>query len=281
MRKVLTFSLVFIIFTGPLAETVRASALEQWYYWLSGNQLMLVQQQNLDMLDALKNQGRRSRMRRLADDAVFDGSTHWVPGQQGYGYPALDRRGKPLGRGERLENYVVLTSAGAMIGGAAGGRNGALIGGGTGLLGSWIYNQIRGKKVYVSDPAPMPMPRGRGVSEQQEHGQEGPYSPPGYLRRAEDFPVVMENLTGTLIEVFDGVEGDVEESRFVGKMRAGARWPARLPDFVYWARAPILSENGVIFAKAGKTYNKPLEFGFIIPSYVTETARVKGQRIGR
>lgn len=280
--KKMAFLVLVLATISVAAPTAQAGSLSQWLYWFQGDDLLLVQQSNLDLLQDLRRQGQIAGLRSLAEDAIFDGTSYWVPrGRGGYGYPVMDRYGRPQGRSSNLEDYFALGLGGAAIGGAVGGNKGALIVGGGGLLGAWIYHKIRDRggrtPVYVSEPEVLPVPE-RAPAPRPSHGmrersadwggEEVEIATP--RRRTSERPYFggpsrgqfeLANNTPFFIDVFDG-------ERFVGRMRPGQILRVGPPEDRYWAQALVPGANGALLEGRVESTPRNTGWGFETPAHL-------------
>src|SRR3989338_6510504 len=130
MRKMFALIVAFVFVAGVAPVQAQGilrggympSSPEGWYYYLSGNQVMMLQADNLNMVSQFMNQGRRAQYRRVTDDLVGYGSYVGLNGPQGF-YPMYQCASK----GRRIERAIgttLITTAIGYIGGRVAGGNG-------------------------------------------------------------------------------------------------------------------------------------------------------------
>jgi len=131
MRKILTVFVVFALLAGVapvqaqglLGGGYRPSSWEGWWYYLQGDQVMMLQADNLHMVDQFMRMGRR----RVTDDLVSYGD--YIGLHNGRDFFPLYQ----CGRGQRIvraaSTVAITTTVGALLGGKRGAGYGAAIGG--------------------------------------------------------------------------------------------------------------------------------------------------------
>lgn len=111
---------------GLLGGGYRPSSWEGWMYYLQGDQVSMLQADNLAMVDRMMGMGRRAQLRRVTDDLAWNGAYYGLNTQRGF-YP-LARCNK----GQRIGRYAADVGIGTLIGVIAGGKKGAAYGAGLG-----------------------------------------------------------------------------------------------------------------------------------------------------
>ena len=176
MRKIIAL-VVFTLLAGIVPVKAQGilrgrympSSPEGWYYYLQGDQVMMVQADNLNMVSQFMNMGRRAQMRQVTDDLVGYGPYIGLNGPQGF-YPMYQCSSK----GRRWERGIGTTLIATAIGAAVAGKKGAAIGAGV-SAGYALYkdsscqpvqnNQVRVVGLEQGDNSTMvvqpPQPPGR------------------------------------------------------------------------------------------------------------------------
>lgn len=162
MRKSFFASLVVVL--TILTSAVPASARDYfptspdgWWYKIQGNQVMMLEADNLEMINQIQRQGYRS----LGSSLRWNGSAYGLPMGGGGFYPMYDRQMQPMGRREAT---VTGAAIGAGIGyGVSGNAQVTAIGAGVGaLIGLATHrgnsNNRNDKNVVVTPPS-----QGQGV----------------------------------------------------------------------------------------------------------------------
>lgn len=119
MTKRLTSSLFVVL--AVLASAVPASAQairwgyipqtsDGWYYMIRGDQVGMLTADNLGMVRGLTNQLRRSEIRSLTDDLVWNGVAYGINTARGF-LPMYDRDRRPLSGRQRIERGAGIVAA--------------------------------------------------------------------------------------------------------------------------------------------------------------------------
>jgi len=135
MRKMFVFVAVFALLIdvvpvqaqGILRGGYMPSSPEGWYYYIIGDQVHMLQADNIEYVRRTMNIGRNAQFRRVTDDLVGYDSYVGLRGQRGF-YPMYQCSSK----GRRWERGIGTTLITTAIGAAVGGKKGALIGAGVG-----------------------------------------------------------------------------------------------------------------------------------------------------
>ena len=137
MRKMLA---IFILAVLTTAVPVNAQAIrwgyipqttEGWYYLVNGDQVGMLTADNLGMVRAPTHQLRRSEIRSLSDDLVWNGAAYGVNTARGF-YPMYDHNMRPM---SRREASITGAAIGAAIGfGVSGNTRGTAIGAAGGAI---------------------------------------------------------------------------------------------------------------------------------------------------
>lgn len=161
MRKLIWLFTVVVF--ALLASVVPASAQgilrggyipsspEGWYYYLRGDQVHMLQADQIDFVRRTMDISRRAQFRRVSDDLVSYGNQVGLQGPRGF-YPLYQ-----CGKGQRIGRYAVDIGVGTLLGAIIGGKKGAAIGGGLGAavavredLKCWT---VQNKMVVIDDPS--------------------------------------------------------------------------------------------------------------------------------
>ena len=135
MRKLMSFVIVFVFLAGVVPSQAQGilrggympSSPEGWYYYLIGDQVHMLQADNIEYVRRTMNIGRRAQFRRVTDDLVGYGYYVGLNGPQGF-YPMYQCSSK----GRRWERGIGTTLIATAIGAAVAGKKGAAIGAGVG-----------------------------------------------------------------------------------------------------------------------------------------------------
>ena len=156
MRKTLFVLVVFVFVIGVVPVQAQGilrsgympSSPEGWYYYLTGNQVMMFQADNLNMVSQFMNQGRRAQYRRVTDDLVGYGSYVGLNGPQGF-YPMYQcsSSGRRWERG--IGTTIIMTAIGAVVGGKKGAAIGAAVGGGYALYKDSSCRTVKNSQIQI------------------------------------------------------------------------------------------------------------------------------------
>jgi len=159
---------------GILGGGYMPSSPEGWYYYLTGNQVMMLQADNLNMVSQFMNQGRRAQMRRVTDDLVGYGPYVGLNGPQGF-YP-MYQCSSTRRRWERgIGTTLITTAIGAAVGGGKrGAAIGAAVGGGYALYKDSSCRTVQNSQIQVVglDPDNQTMVVQPPMSSQMPSGRE-------------------------------------------------------------------------------------------------------------
>ena len=162
MRRLLLSFVVAVLLVGVVPVQAQGilrggympSSPEGWYYYLSGNQVMMLQADNVNMVSQIMGIGRRAQVRRVTDDLVGYGPYVGLNGPQGF-YPMYQCASK----GRRIERAIgttLITTAIGYIGGRVAGGNGkegaiigAVAGGGYALYKDSTCAPVQNSQVKV------------------------------------------------------------------------------------------------------------------------------------
>jgi len=95
---------------GILRGGYRPSSWEGWYYYIIGDQVHMLQADNIEYVRRTMNIGRRAQMRRVTDDLAQSGPYVGLPGQNGF-YPLYQ-----CSKGQRLRRGIGTALLGAGVG---------------------------------------------------------------------------------------------------------------------------------------------------------------------
>ena len=118
MRK--TLGLTFVVL-AILASVIPASAqairwgyipqtTDGWYYMIRGDRVGMLTADNLGMVRGLTNQLRRSEIRSLTDDLLWNGAAYGINTGRGF-YQMYDRNRQPLSGRQRIERGAGIVAA--------------------------------------------------------------------------------------------------------------------------------------------------------------------------
>jgi len=243
MRKIL-FVVVFVFLAGIVPAQAQGilgggympSSPEGWWYYLTGNQVMMLQADNLYMIDQMMGMGRRAQLRRVTDDLIGYGSYVGLNGPQGF-YPMYQCSSKRRRWERGIGTPLITTAIGAAVGGKKGAAIGAAVGGGYALYKDASCQPVQNSQIkvvgvepdgtmVVQSPMPpqaLPPSRENGWNERLREQQTGAYQ----RGRVGGRPV--NNRTGldVLLWVGDGSDaveiargGHVQVPRNPGGMEA-------------------------------------------------------------
>ena len=133
---------------GILRGNYMPSSPEGWYYYLTGNQVMMLQADNLHMIDQFMGMGRRAQLRQVTDDLVGYGSYVGLNGPRGF-YPMYQcsSKGRRLERG--IGTTLIATAIGAAVAGKKGAAIGAAVGGGYALYKDSSCRTVQNSQIQV------------------------------------------------------------------------------------------------------------------------------------
>lgn len=219
---------------GILNGGYRPSSWEGWYYYLQGDQVHMLQADNIEYVRRTMNIGRNAQFRRVTDDLVQNGAYVGLNGSRGF-YPLYQ-----CGKGKRIGRYAADIGIGALIGAAIGGKKGAAIGGGLGAavavredLKCWgVQNQM----VIIDDPSDL----GAGPAMVPTQMQSG--RPNGWNERLRD----QANAGGN--PWFGSQRGCLEQGMFTLKNETGEVIRVYRNGQPYAVLGPRQSECGEPFA---------------------------------
>lgn len=156
----LSFGVVFVFLFGVAPVQAQGilrggylpSSPEGWYYYLTGDQVHMLQADNIEYVRQTMNIGRRAQFRRVTDDMVGYGSHIGLQGPSGF-YPMYQCSSK----GRRWERGIGTTLITTAIGAAVAGKKGAAIGAGVGA-GYALYKDsacqpVQNQMVVIDDPS--------------------------------------------------------------------------------------------------------------------------------
>lgn len=130
----LSFGVVFVFLFGvaPVqAQGIwnggyRPSSWDGWRYYLQGDQVHMLQADQVNWVAETMNVGRRANMRYVANDFGWYNGYYGLNTPRGF-YPMYQ-----CGKGQRVGRYMVDIGVGTLLGAVLGGKKGAAIGGGLG-----------------------------------------------------------------------------------------------------------------------------------------------------
>ena len=156
MRKMFALIVAFVFVAGVAPVQAQGilrggympSSPEGWYYYLSGNQVMMLQADNLNMVSQFMNQGRRAQSRRVTGALVGYGSYFGLRGPQGF-YPMYEcsSGGRRWERG--IGTTIITTAIGAAVGGKKGAAIGAAVGGGYALYKDSSCRTVQNSQIQI------------------------------------------------------------------------------------------------------------------------------------
>ncbi|MEK7121243.1 MAG: hypothetical protein AAB857_00880 [Patescibacteria group bacterium] len=117
MRKSLFVFVVLVVLAMAVpasAQAIRWGYIPQttdgWYYLIRGDQVGMLTADNLGMVRGLTNQLRRSEIRSLSDDLMWNGAAYGINTGRGF-QPMYDRNRQPLSGRQRIERGVGIVAA--------------------------------------------------------------------------------------------------------------------------------------------------------------------------
>ncbi|MBI4158221.1 MAG: hypothetical protein HY505_01175 [Candidatus Yanofskybacteria bacterium] len=137
MRKILAFVVVFAFLAsivpvqaqgvGIMGGGYRPSSWEGWWYYLQGDQVHMLQADQIDFVRRSMNMGRNAQFRRVTDNLVPYGDYVGLRNGRDF-YPLYQ-----CGKGQRIvraaSTMAITTTVGVLLGGKRGAGYGAVIGG--------------------------------------------------------------------------------------------------------------------------------------------------------
>lgn len=111
---------------GLLGGGYRASSWEGWMYYLQGDQVHMLQADQIEFVRRSMDMGRNAQLRRVTDDLTQYGGYYGLNTARGF-YPLAK-----CNKGQRIGRYAADVGIGVLIGAIAGGKRGAAYGAGIG-----------------------------------------------------------------------------------------------------------------------------------------------------
>mgnify|MGYP001605539097 CR=1 FL=1 len=196
---------------GILRGGYMPSSWEGWYYYLRGDQVHMLQSEQVNWVAETLRIDDRHAFRRVTDDLVVHGDQVGLRGQRGF-YPLYQ-----CNKGQRFARYATDIGVGALLGAVIGGKKGAAIGGGLGAavairedLKCWsVQNQM----VVIDDPSDVqsqsapqvrPMQDRNGWNERLRNQANSGGNPwfGSYRGCMEQGMFTLKNETGEVIRVY-------------------------------------------------------------------------------
>ncbi len=249
MKKV--FGIITFVVLAILAMAVPANARairygyipqtpDGWYYLVNGDQVGMLTADNLGMVRGLTNQLRRSEIRSLSDDLIWNGAAYGINTTRGF-YPMYDRNMRPMGRREAAITYGAI-GAGIGYGISGNGRGTAIGAAGGAIVGLLTHrgknsNQRDNGVIVTPPPTESPVYWSNGapvaVGTRPNANRQGPISNPSST--AGEWRI--SNRTSKRAEVWDG-------EQFIARIEPWQNVPVDAPQNGFKAVLLIPNRSG-------------------------------------
>lgn len=269
MRKMFAFIvLAFLASAIPASAQYIPTTINGWWYKIQGNQVMMLEADNLGLVNQLQREGYRN----LQGDLHWNGNAYGLPMANGGFYPMYDRNRQPLSGRQRIERGAGIVAA------ADGVRR--IINNPRGAAG-WIEAAVGGVLMndsrYRSQPKNQrdngttivtPPPSGGQPKVYWSHGAPvavgtRPYADmqapvrPVIEKRSGEFTI--SNSTRFKMDVYDGDTSKEENFQF--RMAPGEKHDVDAPGDRYRGLALVPNVNGSISTEEFKV--SPTDAGWI------------------
>lgn len=160
MRKMLSLGVVFVFLFGVAPVQAQGilrggympSSPEGWYYYLIGDQVHMLQADNIDYIRRTMNIGRRAQLRRVTDDMISYGSHVGLQGPQGF-YPMYQCSSKRRRWERGIGTTLITTAIGVTVAGKKGAAIGVGVGAGYALYKDSACQPVQNQMVIIDDPS--------------------------------------------------------------------------------------------------------------------------------